>query len=94
VRNVLAAGWCTVEGDDPARHAATLTEDDDAAEVVAAYLGALGRPSAMWPFPSDAPAATIREHLNEIAVFRLTPGEMAQATPPDGFPAALGMEDG
>jgi hypothetical protein len=73
VRNLLAAGWCTVEGDDPARQTATLSQDDDAAQVVAAYLGALGRPSAMWPFPSDAPAATIREHLDEIAVFRLTP---------------------
>jgi hypothetical protein len=73
VRNLLAAGWCTVEGDDPARQAATLTEDDDAAEALAAYLRALGRPSTMWPFPSDASATTIREHLHDIAVFRLTP---------------------
>jgi hypothetical protein len=73
VRNLLAAGWCTVEGDDPARQAATLSEDDAAAQAVAAYLGALGRASTMWPFPSDSPAATIREHLSEIAVFRLTP---------------------
>ena len=72
VRNLLAAGWCTVEGDDPARRTATLSEDDDAAQAVAAYLGALGRASTMWPFPSDAPAATIREHLAEIAVFRLS----------------------
>ena len=43
VRNLLKAGWCTMEGDDPARQAATLTEDDDAAGAVAAYLGALGR---------------------------------------------------
>jgi hypothetical protein len=27
----------------------------------------------MWPFPSDAPAATIQGYLPEIAVFRLTP---------------------
>jgi hypothetical protein len=73
VRNLLKAGWCTVEGDDPARRTATLTEDEDAAGAVAAYLGALGRASAEWPFPSDAPASTIRMHLNEIAVFRLTP---------------------
>jgi hypothetical protein len=72
VRNLLAAGWCRVEGDNPARHAATVTEDDDAAAVVASYLHALGRPSTMWPFPSDAPADKIREHLHEIAVFRLT----------------------
>jgi hypothetical protein len=73
VRNLLKAGWCTVEGDDPARRTATLTEDEDAAGAVAAYLGALGRASAEWPFPGDAPASTIRMHLNEIAVFRLTP---------------------
>jgi hypothetical protein len=73
VRNLLEAGWCTVEGDDPARRTATLTEDEDGAGAVAAYLGALGRASAEWPFPSDAPASTIRMHLNEIAVFRLTP---------------------
>jgi hypothetical protein len=73
VRNLLAAGWCAVEGDDPVRHVATLAEDDDAAQAVAAYLGALGRPSTMWPFPSDAPAATIQGHLPEIAVFRLSP---------------------
>ena len=73
VRNLLKAGWCTVEGDDPARRTATLTEDEDAAGAVAAYLGALGRASAEWPFPSDAPASTIKMHLSEIAVFRLTP---------------------
>jgi RimJ/RimL family protein N-acetyltransferase len=75
VRNLLAAGWCTLEGDDPATQTATLTEDDAAAQAVAAYLGALGRASSEWPFPGDAPAITIRRHLNEIAVFRLTPQE-------------------
>jgi hypothetical protein len=73
VRNLLKAGWCTLEGDDPARQAATLTEDDEAAEAVAAYLGALGRTSQEWPFPGQAPATTIRQHLAQIAVFRLTP---------------------
>lgn len=73
MRNLLVAGRCTVEGDDPAVHKATLSEDDNAAQVAAAYVGALGRPSTMWPFPSDAPAATIRQHLHEIAVFLLTP---------------------
>jgi hypothetical protein len=73
VRNLLAAGWCTIDGDDPARQAAALVEDDDAAEALAAYLAALGRPSTEWPFPSDAPASTIRQHLDQIAVFRLTP---------------------
>ena len=73
VRNLLKAGWCTLEGDDPARQTATLTEEDEAAEAVAAYLGALGRTSQEWPFPGDAQAATIRQHLAQIAVFRLTP---------------------
>jgi len=73
VRNLLKAGSCTVEGDEPARQTATLSEDDDAAQAVAAYLGALGRTSPEWPFPGDAPAATIRRHLDQIAVFRLSP---------------------
>ena len=73
VRNLLKAGWCTLEGDDPAPQTATLTEEDEAAEAVAAYLGALGRTSQEWPFPGGAPATTIRQHLAQIAVFRLTP---------------------
>jgi hypothetical protein len=72
VRNLLASGWCTVEGDDPERQSAELIENDDAAQAVATYLGQLGRPSAMWPFPTDAPVSTIREHIGSIAVFRLT----------------------
>jgi hypothetical protein len=72
VRNILASGWCTIEGDDPARQTATLAEDDAAAEAVAAYLSALGRQSPEWPFPGGAPATTIGQHLHEIAVFRLT----------------------
>jgi hypothetical protein len=76
VRNLLAAGWGLVEGDDPARHEAVLIESPEAAEVVASYLGVLNqrrRPSTEWPFPGDAPAAEIRAHLGEIAVFQLTP---------------------
>src|ERR1700678_477421 len=71
VRNLLAAGWCEVEGED--RRDVTLLEDDGAAEVVSTYLRALGRPSTMWPFPSDAPVSEIRKHLSDIAVFRLGP---------------------
>jgi hypothetical protein len=37
----------------------------------ATYLGQLRRPSSMWPFPTDAPVSTIREHIGSIAVFRL-----------------------
>jgi hypothetical protein len=73
VKNLLAAGWCTVERDDPARHTAVLAEDDDAAEAVAAYLGGRGRPTSRWPFPSDAPPAVIKGYLCQVAVFRLTP---------------------
>ncbi|HWE89884.1 MAG TPA: nitroreductase family deazaflavin-dependent oxidoreductase [Pseudonocardiaceae bacterium] len=75
VRNLLAAGACQIEGDEPAEHKAVLIEDDSAAKVVATYLGALGRLSAMWPFPSDAPEAEIAKYTNEIAVFRLDPVE-------------------
>lgn len=77
VRNLLVSGWCTVEGDEPERHSATLAEDDDAAQAVAAYLGQLRRPSSMWPFSTNASVTTIREHISEIAVFRL-------ASEPDG----------
>jgi hypothetical protein len=73
VRNVLAAGWCAVEGEDPARRDVALVEDDGAAEVVATYLRVLGRPSTMWPFSSDAPVSEISRHINEIAVIRLDP---------------------
>src|SRR6201994_542026 len=33
VRTLLAAGWCTVEGDEPARHEAALVETPAAAEA-------------------------------------------------------------
>jgi hypothetical protein len=71
VRNLLSSGWCLVEGDSPERQSAVLTEDDNAAQAVATYLGQLRRPSSMWPFPADAPVSKVREHLGEIAVFRL-----------------------
>jgi deazaflavin-dependent oxidoreductase (nitroreductase family) len=75
VRNLLAAGWCTVEGEQPARHDATLVETPEAAEAVAGYLGSLQRrsTSSAWPFPRDAPPEQVRQHLSEIAVFQLTP---------------------
>ena len=73
VRNLLAGGRCTLEGDEPGRYDATLIETPAAADLPASYLHALGRPSSMWPFPSDAPAEQIRPHLPEIAIFQLTP---------------------
>jgi hypothetical protein len=71
VRNLLAAGQCEIEGDPVPRHRAVLVEDGSAATVVHSYLSALGRPSAEWPFPSDAPESEIAKHVTEIAVFRL-----------------------
>jgi hypothetical protein len=73
VRNLLAAGACEIEGDPVARHRAVLVEDDAAANAVRTYLSALSRPSAEWPFPSDAPTSEIVKHVTEIAVFRLDP---------------------
>lgn len=73
VCNLLKSGWCTLEGDGPVRQSATLDEDADAAQAVATYLGALGRTSPEWPFPGGAPAATIRQHMDQIAVFQLKP---------------------
>lgn len=73
VRNLLAAGQCHLEGDDTPDHRAVLIEDDQAAKVVATYLGSLGRPSTMWPFPADAPVSEIARYAGEIAVFQLDP---------------------
>jgi hypothetical protein len=73
VRNLLASGWCTLEGDDPDRYDAQLIETPEAADVVSSYLRALGRPSTMWPFASDAPTEQIQQHLQEIAILQLTP---------------------
>jgi deazaflavin-dependent oxidoreductase (nitroreductase family) len=77
VRNLLAAGWCTVEGEQPDRYEARLVETREAAEAVAAYLGSLQRrsPSSQWPFPRDAPPGQVGQHLSEIAVFQLTPAQ-------------------
>jgi hypothetical protein len=73
VRNLLAAGACEIEGDSASGRRAVLVEDETAAVAVRAYLSSLGRPSAEWPFPSDAPASEIAEHVATIAVFRLEP---------------------
>jgi hypothetical protein len=73
VLNLLAAGECEIEGDPQPRQRAVLVEDDSAALAVHTYLASLGRPSAEWPFATDAPVPEIAEHLAEIAVFRLEP---------------------
>ena len=73
VLNLLAAEKCEVEGDRVPQCEAVLVEDETAALVVHTYLARLGRPSAEWPFASDAPVSEIAKHLTEIAVFRLRP---------------------
>jgi hypothetical protein len=71
VHNLLATGQCQLEGDDPPGYRAVLIEDDQAAKVVATYLGTLERQTTMWPFPADAPVSEIARYTAEIAVFRL-----------------------
>ncbi|GGM81274.1 hypothetical protein GCM10012275_59920 [Longimycelium tulufanense] len=73
VRNLLAAGSCHIEGDPVPEHAATLIESDDAAVILAIYLGNVAQPSSFWPFPPGAPIEEIRRHTGSTAVFRLTP---------------------
>ncbi|MFI9383760.1 hypothetical protein [Kutzneria sp. NPDC052558] len=74
--NLAAAGRCTVEGDDPADYTATQVDGDEAVTALHTYLGNVvrlrgaGGPN-MWPFPKDAPAEEIRDHLDQVAVFRL-----------------------
>jgi hypothetical protein len=74
--NLIAAGRCTVEGDDPGDYRATRVDGDEAVTALHTYLGNVvrlrgtGGPN-MWPFPKDAPAEEIREHLDQVAVFRL-----------------------
>ncbi|MBB5856392.1 nitroreductase family deazaflavin-dependent oxidoreductase [Amycolatopsis umgeniensis] len=73
VQNLIAAEHCDLEGDPEPRHQADLVDDEAAAGAVYAYLAKLGKPSTMWPFPSDASPEEIHRHLGNIAVFRLKP---------------------
>ncbi len=73
VQNLIAATYCDLEGDTQPRHHADLVDDKAAADAVHAYLAKLGKPSTMWPFPSDASPEEIHLHLGTIAVFRLIP---------------------
>jgi len=75
-RNLTAAGRCHVEGDDPGDYRATRVDGDEATTALHTYLSNVvrlrgtGGPN-MWPFPKDAPAGAIRDHLDHVAVFRL-----------------------
>ncbi|NJC71908.1 nitroreductase family deazaflavin-dependent oxidoreductase [Planosporangium thailandense] len=73
VRNLLAAGNCRVERDPVPDHRAVLVDGDEAAPVVAAYLRKLDRPTNQWPFRPDAPVSEIRQHTDQLAIFRLEP---------------------
>ncbi|SFO03888.1 hypothetical protein [Amycolatopsis rubida] len=71
VRNLLAAGQCTVEPDEHGLRDALLVEDADGAAAVAGYLGLLPRVSDEWPFTGDAPTEQVLPFMRHVAVFRL-----------------------
>ncbi|MGI5205942.1 nitroreductase/quinone reductase family protein [Spirillospora sp. CA-108201] len=77
VRNVVAAGRCTVERDGPggtdADYSAVLVEGREAAEVLATYLPQAGFQDPELPFAVDASVAEIIPHAATTAVFRLDP---------------------
>jgi len=71
VRNLLAAGKCTVEPDEHEPRNALLVEDEVGATAVARYLARLPRVSEEWPFPGDAPPEQVLPYMGQIAVFQL-----------------------
>lgn len=71
VRNLLAAGRCTVSPDDHEARNALLVEDAAGAEAVARYLSRLPRVSDQWPFPGDAAPEQVLAFMGQIAVFQL-----------------------
>jgi hypothetical protein len=73
VRNLLANSWCRIERDPTEEHHAMLVDELDAARVIAAYLRQLDQPATLWPFPGDASVEQIRQHADQVAVFRLEP---------------------
>jgi len=77
VRNLLAAGRCTIERDGPdgtdTDYSAVLVEGTEAAEVLATYLPQAGFEDPELPFAVDAPIAEIAPHTTTTAVFRLGP---------------------
>ncbi len=72
VRNLLAAGSCTLSADEP-EYRVTLVDAAEGAPAVSGYLGQLDRVSGEWPFPGDAPVEEIGKHIDSIAVFRVDP---------------------
>jgi deazaflavin-dependent oxidoreductase (nitroreductase family) len=75
VANLLDTPECTLLTSGGREDCRTETvEGDEAAEVVATYLGAMSVPWAVkaFPVPQDASPARIREHMSGMAVFRLS----------------------
>lgn len=75
VRNLAAAGACTVERDGPdgadTAYAATFVEGPEAAAALATYLPQAGYADPELPFALDASAAEIVPHTGITAVVRL-----------------------
>lgn len=75
VRNLLAAGRCTVERDGAdgtdTDYSAVLVEGTEAAEVLATYLPQAGFQDPELPFAVDASIAEITPHVATTAVLRL-----------------------
>lgn len=77
VRNLAAAGACTVERDGPdgtdTAYTATLIEGPEAATALATYLPQAGYRDPELPFGLDATAEEITPHTATTAVVRLDP---------------------
>jgi hypothetical protein len=87
VRNLTGDPGCALlAGEERTSWRASRAGGDEAAGAVKAYLSAVTTPWAVraFPFAPDAGPAEIREHLDQLAVFRLSPTE---GSPADGTPA-------
>ncbi|WP_051467758.1 hypothetical protein [Actinomadura oligospora] len=77
VRNLAAAGTCTIERDAPdgtdARYTAALIEGVEAARALAVYLPQAGYVDPELPFAADATLEEIAPHTASTTVFRLDP---------------------
>lgn len=77
VRNLVAAGACTIERDAPdgtdAAYTATLLEGPEAARALAVYLPQAGYVDPELPFAVDATVEEIVPHTASTTVFRLDP---------------------
>jgi deazaflavin-dependent oxidoreductase (nitroreductase family) len=77
VRNLVAAGRCTVERDGPggagAEYAAVLIEGAEAGRALAAYLSQIWYHDPDLPFAAGATAEEITPHTTSTTVIRLDP---------------------